>query len=309
MNLQLAITLSCTKSGCRVQYLDSDVQTDAHYSQPMLDYGIVANPGDLLVIDTDATLPRIVFRWVLVEVKGVADNSIFFEDASGNLRSLSLAEGIEMALTAGDNMFTDGREVVDIAVNGNPAHPARLSADFFPKIQAMYQPLDSPYLRLIDTNTPGRRNDVTPVFADYGAFSALVEDLSECFKDVDFDYVAGIDALGFILGTAMAFHFEVGFLPIRKGGKLPVPADKAEFVDYSNQSKSLELRENAIEAGAKVLLVDEWIETGAQIKAAIELLENQGGTVVGIATINIDDNEGTHPIKAKYNCHAVWGGG
>jgi len=60
------------------------------------------------------------------------------------------------------------------------------------------------YLRLIDTNTPGPRYDVTPLFADYEAFSFLVEDLLEGFIGVEFDCVVGIDALGFILGTAVA---------------------------------------------------------------------------------------------------------
>ena len=55
------------------------------------------------------------------------------------------------------------------------------------------------YLQLIETNTDGRRYDATPLFADYDAFSRLIEDLSKPFKEVDFDYVAGIDALGFIM--------------------------------------------------------------------------------------------------------------
>ncbi len=75
----------------------------------------------------------------------------------------------------------------------------------------------------IDTHTQGPRCDVTALFADYEAFAALVEDLVIPFAHVELDYVAGIDALGFILGAAIALQLPRGFLPIRKGGKLPVP--------------------------------------------------------------------------------------
>ena len=92
-------------------------------------------------------------------------------------------------------------------------------------------------LRLINTQTDGPRCDVTPLFADPQAFAALVADLCAPFMEIDFDYVAGIDALGFILGTAMAMHLKKGFIPIRKGGKLPVAVSRAEFVDYSGQAE------------------------------------------------------------------------
>ena len=162
------------------------------------------------------------------------------------------------------------------------------------------------YLRLIDTQTQGRRYDVTPLFADFQAFSALVEDLIHPFAKVEFDCVAGIDALGFILGAAIAVRLKKGFVPIRKGGKLPVRTDTAEFVDYTEQKKSLELRVGAIPTGTRVLVVDEWVETGAQVRAAIELLEKQGGVVIGVATINMDDNAVTRQLRNKYQCHSVW---
>ena len=119
------------------------------------------------------------------------------------------------------------------------------------------------------------------------------------------EYVAGIDALGFVLGSAMALRLQKGFIPIRKEGKLPVPADIAEFIDYSLQKKALELAEGTCKFGDRVLLVDEWIETGSQVQAAIRLLEKQGATIIGIASISIDDNEATAIIKKKYRCHTV----
>jgi adenine phosphoribosyltransferase len=161
------------------------------------------------------------------------------------------------------------------------------------------------YRRLIDTQTQGPRNDVTPLFTDYPAFIALLDDLIAPFARTRYDLVAGIDALGFILGTAVAVRARKGFLPLRKGGKLPVKTDTAYFVDYSGHPKSLELRPDAIPPGARVLVVDEWIETGAQVKAAIELIERQGGVVVGVATIGMNDNESTRMLAEQYNAHAV----
>ena len=162
------------------------------------------------------------------------------------------------------------------------------------------------YLGLIDVHTRGLRYDVTPLFADANAFSELVTDLAAPFASSDIDMVAGIDALGFILGTAIAIHFGKGLVVIRKGGKLPVQVDNQEFIDYTGQTKSLELRAGFIQPGSRILLVDEWVETGAQVKAAIDLVERQDGIVTGIAAINIDINDKTRPILKKYHCHTVW---
>jgi adenine phosphoribosyltransferase len=165
------------------------------------------------------------------------------------------------------------------------------------------------YLRLIDTETPGPRCDVTPLFTDREALQALVVDLARPFENIDFDYVAGIDALGFILGTALAMHLSKGFIAIRKGGRLPVPVVARNFVDYTGKEKTLELRTDILKNGDRVLLVDEWIETGAQVTAAISLLEKQGAEVIGIATINIDENPETQIITRQYYCHAIWSDG
>ena len=155
---------------------------------------------------------------------------------------------------------------------------------------------------MIDNKTSGTRCDVTPLFADHTAFSALVDDLAALVEPLVFDVVVGIDALGFILGTALALRMQTGFIPIRKGGKLPVAVDSAACVDYTGQRKMLELRRDALKPGTRVLLVDEWIETGAQVQAAIQLIEGQGGGVAGIASLHIDDNEQTEPLRARYRC-------
>lgn len=162
------------------------------------------------------------------------------------------------------------------------------------------------YLALIDTRTTGNRYDVTPLFADPAAFAALVADLVRPFDAAAVDVVAGIDALGFILGAAVAWQLGKGFVPVRKGGRLPVAADEVEFVDYTRQPKTLALRRDALRPGARVLVVDEWVETGAQMSAAVTLLERAGGVIIGLAAICIDDGPRTQALRARYHCHSVW---
>jgi len=162
------------------------------------------------------------------------------------------------------------------------------------------------YLHRIDRNTTGNRYDVTPLFSHHEDFNTLVDDLVTGFSGNSIDLVAGIDALGFILGTAIAQKLEVGILAVRKGGKLPVESDKTEFRDYTGQSKQLEIRRDILSQGSRVLIVDEWVETGAQVSAAIRLIERQGAVVAGIASKNMDDNEKTRLIGSKYNVYTVW---
>lgn len=163
----------------------------------------------------------------------------------------------------------------------------------------------SDYLRLIDRDTTGSRCDVTPLFADPKAFAQLLDDLARQFDGTEFDRVAAVDALGFILGTAIALRTGKGLVVVRKGGKLPVPADVAEFVDYTGQTKSLELRRDAVVPGTRVLLVDEWVETGAQVRAAISLVERRGGVVAGVASINMDAEAAGALRQNGYRCFSV----
>jgi adenine phosphoribosyltransferase len=165
--------------------------------------------------------------------------------------------------------------------------------------------ITSPYLELIDTKTTGSRYDVTPLFKQIDAFEALIRDLAHPFIERKIDLVAGIDALGFILGTGVALYLKKGFIPIRKGGKLPTFVHRVFFIDYSQQEKWLEMREDSIDPGQNILLVDEWIETGAQITAAVQMIEDQGGIIAGIAAINMDDNQNTRKLKKGYFCQIL----
>ena len=167
------------------------------------------------------------------------------------------------------------------------------------------------YLALIDrSKLHYKRSDVTPIFADPRAFAALVDDLLRPWQNLPpaerIQCVVGTDALGFVVGTAIALRLGVGFVPVRKGGKLPVRHERVAFRDYSGTEKVFELRADPWPKGTRVLLTDEWIETGSTAQAAVELIERAGGIVAGIAAIAFRRNERTAPLWAKYKCHGVW---
>lgn len=163
------------------------------------------------------------------------------------------------------------------------------------------------YDKYINKKTSGRC-DVTPIFRHPAVFSNLISDLEKLFKNNKFDVIVGIDALGFILGGAMAHDLKKSFVPVRKGGKLlgiKGTIIRTSFVDYTRTKKTLEMAKNSIHKGDKVLIVDEWIETGNQAKSAIKLIEKQGGKVIGIAAISAEKTPRTRILFEKYNCKAL----
>ncbi len=122
----------------------------------------------------------------------------------------------------------------------------------------------------------------------------------ELCREIEYDTVAAIDALGFILGAAIAVRSKRPLVPIRKGGKLPVEVHKASFVDYTGREKSLEIRSDALNPSDRVLIVDEWVETAAQVKAAITLIEGQGAEVAAVLSIVIDDSQTVRELRESY---------
>ena len=164
------------------------------------------------------------------------------------------------------------------------------------------------YDKYINKETKNRY-DVTPIFENPVVFSKLLNDLIKPFKEIGFDKIAGLDALGFIIGGALAQKTKVGFIAIRKGGKLPgiknTVLKTSSFVDYTNTSKSFEINKSSIKKGDKILLVDEWIETGTQMKAAIKLIEELGGEIIGISALCSHKNKQTEVLFDKYNLKAI----
>lgn len=159
------------------------------------------------------------------------------------------------------------------------------------------------YLDIMSPNTKGDKFawlDPTSIYINGEAFTQLLDDLMADLANVDCDVVAGLDAMGFVLGSALATRIGVGFLPIRKAGKLCVDTDAVSFTNYSGRTQEMEMRLPAFAAGTRVLLVDQWIETGGTMDGAIRLVERQGGIVAGMVTIAMEDNERTAEYRARY---------
>jgi len=124
--------------------------------------------------------------------------------------------------------------------------------------------------------------DITPLLKDGPAFGACVEYLAGSFKGTEIDYVVGVEARGFIIGAALAYAMGVGFVPIRKKGKLP---RKKVSIDYDLEygKETIEMHVDAVERGSKVLIADDLLATGGTARAAADLLKGLGANVVGFA--------------------------
>jgi adenine phosphoribosyltransferase len=161
------------------------------------------------------------------------------------------------------------------------------------------------YLNLMAPNTKGPKFawlDPTSIYINGEAFHDLLDDLVADLKDVKADVVGGLDAMGFVLGAALATRLGIGFLPIRKAGKLCVETDKVAYGNYSGRTQDMEMRLPAFAKGTKVLLADQWIETGGTMDGAIRLVERQGGVVVALAAVAIEEKEVTNVYRDKYKC-------
>ena len=144
--------------------------------------------------------------------------------------------------------------------------------------------------------------DPSTLYINADTFRAVVDDLVAPFDPAGVDVVAGFDAMGFVLGTAIAVRLGKGFLTLRKAGKLPVESDSVEFLNYSGRTQEMEMRAPAFRPGTRVLLVDQWVETGGTMGAGIRLVERQGGIVAGIATVCIEESERTRDLRERYRC-------
>jgi len=139
------------------------------------------------------------------------------------------------------------------------------------------------------------RYDLFPIFKDVELFRAIVKHLSAPYIG-KVDYVVSPEAIGWILGVAIAKELNVGFIPLRKGGTLPYKEDALishSYNDPNKKDKKLEIKKDYIPAKSKVLIVDEWIETGISMRCAIALLTKLDCEIVGLATIGTDYRDET----------------
>ncbi len=126
--------------------------------------------------------------------------------------------------------------------------------------------------------------DITTLLQNGKLFKKAVDAMAEKFIDKKIDIVAGIESRGFIFGAAIAYKLGIGFVPIRKKGKLPHKTVSAEYaLEYGVDS--VEIHEDAVKEGQKVLLVDDLLATGGTISASAELIEKLKGDIVGICLL------------------------
>lgn len=121
--------------------------------------------------------------------------------------------------------------------------------------------------------------DITTLLKDAQSLCEAVDMFKAEIEGLDFDYIAGPESRGFIFGMPLAYEFKKGFIPIRKAGKLPAKTRSKEYgLEYG--SACVEIHEDAIKKGDKVIIIDDLIATGGTSKAICELIEEMGGEVV-----------------------------
>lgn len=140
--------------------------------------------------------------------------------------------------------------------------------------------------------------DITTLSSDPAAFKLAVDEMVKPYLGAGVKYVAGIDARGFIFGGAMAYQMGCGFLALRKKGKLPPPTTSISYkLEYGEAE--LEILDGALEAGDKVLLVDDLIATGGTAEAAVKLMQGQGADVLcAYFVIDLPELGGKEKIEA-----------
>ncbi len=124
--------------------------------------------------------------------------------------------------------------------------------------------------------------DITTLLRDREGFRAVIDSLSIPFEGRGIDLVVGVESRGFILGGAIADRINAGFVPVRKLGKLPGKAVRVSY-DLEYGTDTLEVHEDAVVRGQKVLIVDDLLATGGTARATVDLVRKLGGSVEGLA--------------------------
>lgn len=142
--------------------------------------------------------------------------------------------------------------------------------------------------------------DITTLLKDKTGFATLVDALAEHYLEKKIDAVVGIEARGFIFGPALAYRLNAGFVPVRKPKKLPAATARVTY-DLEYGTDTLEIHQDAIQPGQRVVIVDDLLATGGTAKACTELVESIGGKVTGLAfVVELDFLKGRERL-AKYD--------
>ncbi|MBP2027630.1 adenine phosphoribosyltransferase [Acetoanaerobium pronyense] len=142
--------------------------------------------------------------------------------------------------------------------------------------------------------------DITTLLKDRNAFSYAVNKIVDDLKDKEIDYVVGPEARGFLMGAAVAYALGVGFIPVRKPGKLPSKTTRLDYeLEYGTDS--LEIHSDAISQGDKIAIVDDLLATGGTVRAVAELIESLGGEIAAMEfLIELEDLNGRDKLDGYH---------
>lgn len=146
--------------------------------------------------------------------------------------------------------------------------------------------------------------DITPLIKDGATFKKAVKEMAAQFTDQGIELIAGPEARGFLIGMPLAYEFGLGFVPVRKKGKLPAETIQEKYqLEYGDDI--LEMHRDAVSPGQKVLIVDDLLATGGTALTTARLVEKLGGTVAGICfMVELTDLKGREVLK-DYNVFSL----
>ena len=126
--------------------------------------------------------------------------------------------------------------------------------------------------------------DITPLLGDVRAFQSVIDAFARRYAEKSIDLVAAVESRGFIFGSALAYRIDAGFVPVRKKGKLPYKTESVEYaLEYGTDR--IEIHQDAVHKGSRVLVIDDVLATGGTAKAACDLIEKVGGKIVECAFV------------------------
>ncbi|WP_102784961.1 adenine phosphoribosyltransferase [Thalassospira sp. GB04J01] len=141
--------------------------------------------------------------------------------------------------------------------------------------------------------------DITTLFSDADGLRDVIDGFAAEYQDKNIDVIAGIEARGFVIGPAVAVALGIGFVTVRKKGKLPAETISVEY-DLEYGSDVIEIHKDSIKPGQRVLIMDDLIATGGTALGAIDLVEKAGGDVAGCAfIIDLPDLGGAQKIRDR----------
>jgi len=122
--------------------------------------------------------------------------------------------------------------------------------------------------------------DITTLLKDKDAYRYCIDQITQHCKNLKIDFIAGIEARGFIIGAPVSYNLQIGFIPIRKGGRLPYEVEKITYqLEYGENV--LEIHKDAFQKGSRIMVIDDLLATGGTTLAVFQLIEKLNGVVVG----------------------------